>query len=128
MAPALGAVDGTVSAVRVSVTLDRTISAQRLHEDITVHVYGAQPGPLLLEVVVSSDFADLFEVRTERWQRRADLCTTWRTELPGVWRRDDTGRRRCGRSCRAGGPRRRVPLCPRRAPDADDGVAAIVRY
>jgi glycogen debranching enzyme len=94
MAPALGAVDGTVPAVRVSVTLDRTISAQRLHEDIAVHAYGAQPGPLLLEVVVSSDFADLFEVRTERWQRRADLCTTWRKQrLENLYQRDGFTRR-----------------------------------
>ena len=78
MAPPPGSVDGDVSGVRISVTVDRVISAHRLREDITVDAYGAQPVPLLLEVVVGSDFADLFEVRTERWQRRAELSTTWR--------------------------------------------------
>jgi glycogen debranching enzyme len=77
MAPTTATVDGSVPNVRVTVTLDRIISAQRLHEEITVHAYGAQPGPMLLEVVVSSDFADLFEVRTERWQRRSQLITMW---------------------------------------------------
>jgi glycogen debranching enzyme len=71
-------VHGDATDVRVAVTLDRFISTRRLHEDITVQAYGAQPVPLLLEVVLSSDFADLFEVRTERWQRRASLRTTWK--------------------------------------------------
>jgi glycogen debranching enzyme len=94
MAPALGGVDGTPPGVRVSVTLDRVISAQRLREEITVHAYGAQPGPMLLEVVVSSDFADLFEVRTERWQRRAELFTTWRERrLESRYQRDGFTRR-----------------------------------
>ncbi len=64
--------DGTVS-----ITLDRVVSAQRLHEDISVEAYGALPVTLLLQVLIASDFADLFEVRTERWQRRTELTTRW---------------------------------------------------
>ncbi len=93
-APTLGSVDGKVSGVSIWVTLDRIISTQRLHENITVHAYGAQPVSLLLEVVVSSDFADLFEVRTERWQRRAELVTTWRGQrLENRYQRDGFTRR-----------------------------------
>lgn len=61
----------------VSVTLDRVISARRLHEDLTVNCYGTEPVSLLLSVFVQSDFADIFEVRTERWQRRTNIATTW---------------------------------------------------
>lgn len=94
MASAPGSIDGNASGVRVVVTLDRVISAQRLHEDITVHAYGDRPVPLLLEVVVSSDFADLFEVRTERWQRRSELVTTWREQcLENRYQRGDFTRR-----------------------------------
>ncbi len=77
MASEVASLDGNVSDVRVIVTVDRVIGAQRLHEDLAVTAYGATPVLLLLEVILSSDFADLFEVRTERWQRRASLATTW---------------------------------------------------
>jgi glycogen debranching enzyme len=77
LAGALVSLTGEVYDGTVSITLDRVVSAQRLHEDISVEAYGALPATLLLQVLVASDFADLFEVRTERWQRRADLTTRW---------------------------------------------------
>jgi glycogen debranching enzyme len=61
----------------VTVTLDRAIGARRLHEDLVVRAYGVEPVSLLLGISLQSDFADLFEVRTARWQRRANLTTTW---------------------------------------------------
>jgi glycogen debranching enzyme len=94
MAMSPGSVDGDTPGVRVTVTLDRIISAQRLHEDITVQAYGGQPPPLLLEMVVSSDFADIFEVRTQRWQRRGELATTWEGQrLENRYQREDFARR-----------------------------------
>lgn len=61
----------------ISVTLDRVISARRLHEDLTVRCYGTEPVSSQLSLFIQSDFADIFEVRTERWQRRSNVTTTW---------------------------------------------------
>lgn len=63
--------------VRVTVTLDRLIGQRRLHEDIVVRAYGREPVSLLLSLSLECDFADLFEVRTQRWQRRTRLHTVW---------------------------------------------------
>jgi len=94
MAAEVASLDGNISDVRVTVTLDRLVTAQRLHEDLTVEAYGAVPVLLLLEVIVASDFADLFEVRTERWQRRASLATTWHAQqLESRYLRDEFVRR-----------------------------------
>lgn len=70
-------VDSQPDPPTVSVTLDRVISARRLHEDLTVRAYGTTPVSCLLSLFMQSDFADIFEVRTERWQRRSDVTTTW---------------------------------------------------
>jgi glycogen debranching enzyme len=79
----------------VSVTLDRVVSARRLHEDITVRCYGTQQVSCLLALFMQSDFADIFEVRTERWQRRSDVTTMWThpDRLETRYVRDDFCRR-----------------------------------
>src|SRR5436853_4502898 len=77
VAPDIASVTGNVTDARVTVTVDRIISARRLHEDIVVRAYGREPVSLLLSLRLTSDFADLFEVRTERWQRRTRMSTSW---------------------------------------------------
>ncbi len=72
----LGA-DGDMREARVAVTVDRLISLQQMHEDLALHTYARTPVTVLLEVALESDFADLFEVRYQSWQRRADLNTWW---------------------------------------------------
>ena len=69
-------IDGDVRDTTVTLTLDRVVSARRLHEDLVLRAYGHDPVSLLLSLHLKSDFADIFEVRTERWQRR-NLSTTW---------------------------------------------------
>ncbi|HKR99140.1 MAG TPA: glycogen debranching N-terminal domain-containing protein, partial [Candidatus Dormibacteraeota bacterium] len=69
--------DGDMREARVALTLDRLISLNQMHEDITLHTYARAPVTALLEVALESDFADLFEVRFRSWQRRADLNTWW---------------------------------------------------
>jgi glycogen debranching enzyme len=89
-------VGGSVSDVSVSVTLDRMVSSRRLHEDITVTGYGEHPVQLMLMLHLASDFADVFEVRQQRWQRRASLTTTWTTDhrrLESFYSRRDFVRR-----------------------------------
>ncbi len=82
--------DGTVT-----VTLDRHLSQGRMHDDLTVHRWGRQPVELLLTIALESDFADLFEVRTRRWQRRTHLVTAWDSSqtLETSYRRGDFVRR-----------------------------------
>ena len=69
--------DGRAVESSLAVTVDRVVAERRLHEDITVHCYGREPVAVLLTLSLESDFADVFEVRTERWQRRTDLATVW---------------------------------------------------
>lgn len=90
MAEDIATPGGEVADVRVAVTLDRLISDRRLHEDITVSAYGREPAAVLLMLGLASDFADVFEVRTERWQRRGELSTAW---SPSQRRLDTTYRR-----------------------------------
>jgi len=68
---------GSSEPPTVSVTLDRVIGPRRLHEDLTVRSYGPEAASCLLSLFVQSDFADIFEVRTERWQRRTNVTTIW---------------------------------------------------
>lgn len=75
-ASALPSPEGREGSGRVTVTLDRVISARRLREDYSVRAYGRVP-PTMLQLQLESDFADLFEVRTARWQRRAGVNTSW---------------------------------------------------
>lgn len=86
-----GPVDRTIE-----VTLDRVLGERRMHEDIGIHVYGGGDAvSLLLTLELQSDFADLFEVRSERWQQRTAMTTTWtpRDGLETRYVRDDFVRR-----------------------------------
>lgn len=93
--PKLVTTDGRVGGdTRVTVALDRMVGTRRLHEDISVRAYAGPPGRLLLSLRLETDFADLFEVRTQRWQRRDHLATTWDGgRLETSYRRDDFVRR-----------------------------------
>ncbi|MBV8528830.1 MAG: amylo-alpha-1,6-glucosidase, partial [Candidatus Dormibacteraeota bacterium] len=79
----------------IAVTLDRTLGERRMHEDIGIQEYGGDEVTLLLTLQIESDFADLFEVRSERWQQRTSLATTWtrRDGLETRYVRDDFLRR-----------------------------------
>ena len=68
---------GDMREARIAVTVDRLISLQRMHEDLVLQSYARAPVAVLLEVALESDFADLFEVRYEKWQPRTDLNTWW---------------------------------------------------
>jgi len=93
--PDLTTTDGPVGGdTRVTVALERMVGIRRLHEDITVRAYARQPGSLLLSLRLETDFADLFEVRTRRWQRRDHLATTWEGgRLETTYRRGEFVRR-----------------------------------
>jgi glycogen debranching enzyme len=91
----LGSVAGDVEDARVTVVLDRIISDRRLHEDLLVRSYAREPVSLLLSLDLAADFADLFEVRTRRWQRRSTLTMIWQApaQLDTRYVREDFVRR-----------------------------------
>ncbi len=80
---------------RVTVTIDRTMSERQLHQDLTLRSYGSTAKALVLDLAMGTDFADLFEVRTERWQARSTVESVWRppNQLETRYRRDGFVRR-----------------------------------
>jgi glycogen debranching enzyme len=95
LAPSLRTIDGRATDVRITVSVDRRVSDRRLDEEIVVSAYGGEPITLLLALHLESDFADLFEVRTQRWQRRSQIGTVWSApnRLENHYRRDGFARR-----------------------------------
>ncbi|HZU75320.1 MAG TPA: glycogen debranching N-terminal domain-containing protein, partial [Dehalococcoidia bacterium] len=88
-------VHGDVRDATVTVQLDRLMSERRLHEDIVIRAYGRDDVSLLLALSIETDFADIFEVISERWQRRTDVTTTWHApnRLETLYERGDFVRR-----------------------------------
>src|SRR6202012_1081993 len=68
--------DGTIPPGVLSVTLSRSMDGG-LHEDIDIANYGARKVRFNLEIVIRSDFADLFEVKAGRIVRRGRVVTEW---------------------------------------------------
>ena len=77
IADSIAGAGGDMREARVAITVDRLVSLNQMHEDLTLNTYGRAPLTVLLEIALESDFADLFEVRYQSWQRRADLNTRW---------------------------------------------------
>lgn len=48
-----------------------------LHEDLDITNYGSKPVRFQLEIVIRSDFADIFEVKSEKIVRRGRITTEW---------------------------------------------------
>jgi len=68
--------DGTIPPGVLGLTLSRSIDAG-LHEDIDIANYGARKVRFNLEIMIRSDFADLFEVKAGRIVRRGRVVTEW---------------------------------------------------
>jgi glycogen debranching enzyme len=67
---------GAVPAGSLALTLSRCID-RGIHEDIDLVNYGPDPVTFNLEIVVRSDFADIFEVKSGKIVRRGDITTEW---------------------------------------------------
>ncbi|MBV9432175.1 MAG: amylo-alpha-1,6-glucosidase [Hyphomicrobiales bacterium] len=68
--------DGPVPARTVGLMISRHIDGG-LHEDIEVVNNGASPIRFNLEIAIRADFADIFEVKSDRIVRRGRITTTW---------------------------------------------------
>jgi glycogen debranching enzyme len=68
---------GEIAPGSVGMVLSRVI-AQGLHEDIDIHNYGSKHVQFNLELLIRSDFADIFEVRAKQLIRRGHIQTEWK--------------------------------------------------
>jgi glycogen debranching enzyme len=68
--------DGTIPARTLGLTISRSIGGG-LHEDIDVTNNSMKPVRFQLEVAFRCDFADVFEVRSNRIVRRGQISTEW---------------------------------------------------
>jgi glycogen debranching enzyme len=68
--------DGPIPAAVLSVTLSRSIDGG-LHEDIDITNYGSRKVRFNLEIVIRSDFADIFEIKADEIVRRGRVTTDW---------------------------------------------------
>lgn len=68
---------------------------QGMHEDIVITNYGSKAVSFNLELLIRSDFADLFEVKDKRVARRGRIETNWdanRQELLTTYKNADFAR------------------------------------
>jgi glycogen debranching enzyme len=68
--------DGAIPPHSLGLVLSRIID-QGMHEDIDLANYGMKPVRFNLELAIRADFADIFEVRTNRIVRRGRITTDW---------------------------------------------------
>ena len=68
--------DGVIPRHTVSLRLDRTVSGG-VHEDYDIINYSRRPIRITLEISITSDFADIFDVKARRLVRRGEINTQW---------------------------------------------------
>ncbi len=74
--PALETEDGTIAAGTLGFVLSR-VAGDGIHEDLDITNYGLTPVKFNLEIVLRSDFADIFEVKAHHFVRRGHIVTSW---------------------------------------------------
>ena len=67
---------GDIAARTLSLVIGRRICGG-IHEDFDVTNYGPKPVRFNLEVVIRSDFADVFEVKSDKIVRRGRITSEW---------------------------------------------------
>ncbi|WP_419729306.1 glycogen debranching N-terminal domain-containing protein [Lichenicola sp.] len=68
--------DGMVDARTVALVISREIDGG-MHEDLDITNHGAAPLKFNLELALRCDFADTFEVKSDRIVRRGKITTVW---------------------------------------------------
>jgi glycogen debranching enzyme len=84
-----------VAESAVALKLTRTVD-EGVHEAFEVTNYARAPIRIVLEILIMSDFADLFEVKAGQVRQRDHLITEWhprRAELVTTYRHEDFFRR-----------------------------------
>jgi glycogen debranching enzyme len=68
--------DGPIAPRTIGFTIGRSISGG-MHEDLDISNNGMKPIRFQLEVILRCDFADVFEVKSNRIVRRGRIVTEW---------------------------------------------------
>lgn len=92
--PAIPTADGIIPERTLGLVFGRRIEAG-MREDFDIVNYGPKPVCFNLEIMVRSDFADLFEVKSKDVTRRGEVRTVWsedRQELTTTYRNADFSR------------------------------------
>ncbi len=82
---------GEIAPAILGLVLSRVV-AEGLHEDIDLRNYSCQPLHFNLEILIRSDFADIFEVKAKEFTRRGHIETEWKSDsqqLITCYRHDD---------------------------------------
>jgi glycogen debranching enzyme len=74
--PTLQTEDGELIERSIGLSVAREI-AQAIDETVTIANYGLRPARFFLELLLRSDFADIFEVRAKQIVRRGRIVTDW---------------------------------------------------
>ncbi|MDQ6793424.1 MAG: amylo-alpha-1,6-glucosidase [Chloroflexota bacterium] len=69
-------VGGAIDRQSLSIRLDRTVSGG-VHEDLDIANYARRPVQLTIEVAITSDFADIFDVKLHTLVRRGSINSRW---------------------------------------------------
>src|SRR5207247_6538962 len=77
--PAVATEDGVIAPATVALLLSRTLG-EALHEDLDIRNYSSKRLHFILEVLVRSDFADVFEVKAKRLTRRGHIESDWKSD------------------------------------------------
>jgi glycogen debranching enzyme len=71
--------DGVIAPGTVGLLLSRTL-AEALHEDLDIRNYSGKPVHFIFEMLLRSDFADLFEVKAKELTRRGHIESNWKSD------------------------------------------------
>jgi len=71
--------EGVIAPGTVGLLLSRTL-AEGLHEDLDIRNYTGKHLHFILEVLMRSDFADLFEVKAKQLTRRGRIESDWKSD------------------------------------------------
>jgi len=83
--------DGDIAARTLSLVISREIDGG-MHEDLDITNYGTSPVRFNLELAPRCDFADVFEVKSDKIVRRGKITTYWDTDkqiLSNTYRNND---------------------------------------
>ena len=74
--PALAAEDGDLAENSLDLTIDRYVD-EGIHEDFSLTNYSGKQVKIILALDILCDFADLFEVRAQRFVLRGKINSRW---------------------------------------------------
>jgi glycogen debranching enzyme len=87
--------EGVIAPGTVGLLLSRTLG-EALHEDLDIRNYSGKHMHFILEVLMRSDFADLFEVKAKQLTRRGHIESDWKSDRQELATRyDHQDFRRC---------------------------------